>query len=434
MNYLIAAFFMSPGYILGMLLLYAPFADRVNKSQKRKLLAGYTVTYVINLLGLATAFSCWGISMEVVRNDMPVFGAVITLINILVIPGRTKEHLLTCGISMTCNNLMFNLTLFISVAFWGQETVESYLYGNVVNFVLLIISYYPLKKLMIKTVKPFMETEADEYWSGVWIIPLAMYFAMFFSATNAMELRTVRFLFSRVLIAVVTVSSCYAVSESRDLAKKHREMEDQLDMQKNLYAQMEGRVMEVRKLAHDFKHHLAVIQRYIDTDDRDGLQDYCWELGSRQIGGVRIPYTGNSAVDGVMYRYAQLAKEKNVSFEYMGSIGPCVMSNMDLSVLLGNALDNAITGCLTLEKDRSIRVIMQTEPNMISVLVHNTFDGIVVRREEEFYSRKRDNEPGIGMTSMRSICESYGAEMNVSWDSESFSVLFLIPVEKKTDL
>jgi len=430
MTYLISALFMSPGYIMGMLLMYAPFAGLVDKRQKRKIQIGCLLIYLINLIGIAVAFSYWGISMEVIRHDMPLFGTAITLLSITLIPGRTKEHLLVSGISMTCNNLLFNLTLFISVTLWGQETAKSYIYGIFVNLILLIISYLPLRKLIIKTVKPFLGTDSDEYWSGVWIVPLAMYFAMYLSAPNAQEIGSVKFLMSRVLIAVVTISTCYAISRDHKLVEKHRAMEEQYNMQKGLYAQLEARVMDARKLAHDFKHHIAAIQHYIDTDDREGLQEYCWELGDRPFAGVRIPYTGNGAVDGVLYRYAQLAKEQNVELEYLGSIQKCALSNIDLGVLLGNALDNALTGTLTLEKNRNIKVIMQSEAHMISVVVHNTFDGIVNKKEEVFYSRKRENEPGIGMRSMHSICEKYGADMDVKWDDSSFTVLFMLPVEQ----
>lgn len=431
MQNLIAALVMSPSYIVGILLAYLPFVNMVSKAQKKRLGLAYFAVYCLNLACLVKAFSLYGISVDVIRNDMPIFGLAVTLVNIVFIPGRTKEHLLASGISLTCNNLLFGLTVFISALLWGAETAISYIYGNFVNVVILLLAYHPLKNLVVNTVKPFLETDPKEYWSGVWIIPLAMFFSMFFTARSVQDIGTIRFVVSRGLIAVVTISACYAISRDHKMVQQKRSMEDQLAMQKSHYVEMERYVQRARKISHDYKHLIAVIQHYIDTDDKEGLQEYCWELSGKQVGGVRIPYTGNNAVDGLLYRYAQLCKEQNVEFSYAGSIGECAMSNMELSVLIGNALENALTGCKTLEENRRIHVVMQSEKEMTSVVVRNTFDGVVQKKGDVLYSRKRDKEPGIGMSSMRSICEKNGAEMNVQWDGDTFTVLFLIPGKKK---
>lgn len=110
-----------------------------------------------------------------------------------------------------------------------------------------------------------------------------------------------------------------------------------------------------------------------------------------------------------MYRYAKLAKEQDIAFEYFGSIQECTMQSMDLCVLLGNALDNALAGCMTISQGRRIKVVMQSEERMVSIVVHNTFDGQVCQADEVILSRKRDNEPGIGTGSMRAVCDKYGA-------------------------
>lgn len=430
MIYLIVALAVSPCYLPGILLRFAHFAHMVDKAKKGKMILTYTAVFVVNIFVLAGLFAASGVSLMTIRNVIPVYGMVITFINMYYIRGRVKEHLFVCGLVLITTNLLVNLTMFFSISIWDAATTESYLYGNLISIVLMSLTYVPLKKLMCKTIRPFIDNDFYEYWKGIWIIPLALYFAMYIGATTDPVARgTVKFLVSRVLFAVVTFSICYGISHDHKLAQRYKDVTEQLGMQKSHYADMELRVADARKKAHDFKHHIAVIQHYIDTNDRDGLQEYCWRLGEKQIGGVPIPYTGNSAVDGVMYRYAQLANDRDVEFEYVGSIGKCAMENMDLAVLMGNALDNALAGCMRLEENRKIHVVMQTEQEMISVVVHNTFDGIVQTAGEQLLSRKRDNEPGVGMSSMQTVCDKYGATMDYKWDEDSFTVLFMIPVE-----
>ena len=222
MQYLVYALLMSPGFILGMMLSYVPFSYMVDRGQKRKLGIAYLLIYCINLAGLAATFSVFGISMDVVRMDMPVFSLVVMAVNCWLIPGRIREHLLAIGISITCSNLLFGLTLFLSAFIWGGGTVDSYLYGNLVNYGVLIIFAWPLKKLMERTIRPFLENDANEYWKGVWIIPLAMYFYMFFSATSVENIDSVRFLISRAMMALVTLTACHGISQDHKMVQKKK--------------------------------------------------------------------------------------------------------------------------------------------------------------------------------------------------------------------
>ena len=43
-------------------------------------------------------------------------------------------------------------------------------------------------------------------------------------------------------------------------------------------------------------------------------------------------------------------------------------------------------------------------------------------------SRKRDNEPGVGMASMEHICHRYGGTLQHQWDEEAFTLLIMLPI------
>ena len=106
----------------------------------------------------------------------------------------------------------------------------------------------------------------------------------------------------------------------------------------------------------------------------------------------------------------------------------CV-SDMDLCVLLGNALENAFYGCMTRRDKRRIIVIAQTEEQIVSIVVHNTFDGKIETKDNILLSRKRGNDVGgIGLASMHEVCKRYGGTMETKWDEDRFMVLFLLPV------
>lgn len=414
--------------LFGFTLRYFPFRSVIAPEKKKVLFLVYAILSAVHFAVLSVIYGRYGITLDMVQLDGVVFTMLLLVDYLILIPGRWREHMFVYGVVVTCSYMVMSVPVYVSALYFGGA-VNMWtmgLYG-----VLLVLVYFPLKKLLETTVTPFLFLDSGNYWRTVWFIPVSMFLAMYFICPGGEHKDTINHLVSHGLIAAATITMCWSIAADHNRMKASFELEEQLNLQKNHYAQLETRVNDARKLAHDFKHHVSVIQHYLDTDDREGLQEYCWEMGSRPIQGVRIPYTGNGAVDGVLYRYAQLALERNTDFTYVGSVGACAISNMDLSVLIGNALENALTGCMTLEEGRKIQIVMQSEEKMVSILVHNTFDGVVQQKGDVLYSRKRENEPGVGMSSMQSICDKNGVEMNIQWDESSFTVLFMIPMQKQ---
>lgn len=65
------------------------------------------------------------------------------------------------------------------------------------------------------------------------------------------------------------------------------------------------------------------------------------------------------------------------------------------------------------------------------LLISNTFDGVVREKDGQFLSRKRENSPGIGLESIRSICDKYDAIMDIRYDSRTFLLLLVLPTREK---
>ena len=104
---------------------------------------------------------------------------------------------------------------------------------------------------------------------------------------------------------------------------------------------------------------------------------------------------------------------------------------MDLCVLLGNALDNAFTACLTSNEQKSISLIAQSEENVLSIVIQNTFDGKMDVEKDVIFSRKRDKEQGVGLKSMKEICDKYQGTMETKWDESKFTLLIMLPINEE---
>ena len=64
---------------------------------------------------------------------------------------------------------------------------------------------------------------------------------------------------------------------------------------------------------------------------------------------------------------------------------------------------------------------------MLSILVTNTFDGVINKTADIIMSRKADNRTGVGLKSMTEICNRHGGSMDIAYDDNTFTVVFVLP-------
>ena len=102
---------------------------------------------------------------------------------------------------------------------------------------------------------------------------------------------------------------------------------------------------------------------------------------------------------------------------------------VDADRLFGNALDNAIEAVLRLEeKKRNVGVVVRSKGDMVSVNVHNSYDGQAVIGADGFpVTTKEDkNFHGIGLKSIRQIAEKYHGICTVSTNEDTFILNVLL--------
>ena len=87
---------------------------------------------------------------------------------------------------------------------------------------------------------------------------------------------------------------------------------------------------------------------------------------------------------------------------------PLAVSELDLTALFGNLMENAIAGCLSLP-ERSLFFPYHGNPpqNSLYIVSTNSFDGHV-RKEKDRYRSTKHSGSGIGLASITATAESYG--------------------------
>lgn len=416
----------------GLIIRYIPFRSIANTQTKKKLFLLYGLSCLGNIAIATLIFHLWGLEQVVpyLHTGGSLFAIFVTLINIRLLPGRTGEHLFTLGMSRTLHFLMLSIPAYIISLQPQLDPVWQLIQLLGLYSILILITHYPLQQLLRHTIEPFLKLESEEYWKTIFFIPLVFFAAAAIMVWGADTVNPLLQLISSLVSSGMLILMCKSIQADHKRLERNLQMEKQLEYQRLHYTELRVRVEDARKLNHNLKHHIAAIRGYMDADDKEGLDRYCHELVSRIGSSTEVPYTGNAAVDGVLYHYIQEAKQKNINFKFTGTIHSPGIADIDLCAALGNALDNAISGCETLAENRHIALLCQSEKALLTIVVRNSFDGIIEKDKTSILSRKRENQAGVGLASMEAMCQRYGGSFQTSWDENSFTVMFLLPLNE----
>ena len=108
------------------------------------------------------------------------------------------------------------------------------------------------------------------------------------------------------------------------------------------------------------------------------------------------------------------------------------MKEAEIYSLFGNAIDNAISAVLPLEKDkRCIGVSVGKVKGFVTVNVHNYFDGELKMGADGLPRTSKGDEAnhGYGLKSIRYIANKYGGNMSVEADGNLFNLNIIFPRE-----
>ena len=103
------------------------------------------------------------------------------------------------------------------------------------------------------------------------------------------------------------------------------------------------------------------------------------------------------------------------------------MNAEDISICLGNLLDNAIEAVKELTEDRVIRLWITTDGNNIAISIKNRYKNALHKSGGRYLTSKEDDRMhGIGPSIVRQIVDQYAGEMEIREEDNVFDVMILM--------
>ena len=154
---------------------------------------------------------------------------------------------------------------------------------------------------------------------------------------------------------------------------------------------------------------------------------------SQQIGALyNVHVTGNLEIDAIISSKLVEARNNNIKVEHFITVGKKLpIGEMDLSVLLGNALDNAIEACNRYhESQAEILIKMDMDQQGLKILIENTMDKMSIKQSGSGFRTSKEDEQikhGYGIDNMKRVVEKYGGNLVIDLDDHWFKLRIVVP-------
>ncbi|GHU62434.1 hypothetical protein AGMMS49983_03850 [Clostridia bacterium] len=249
------------------------------------------------------------------------------------------------------------------------------------------------------------------------------------------------FLLQLAVVAAQFIRDAYVtISEKAATELRLQNMNSQVIVQREQYERLVGNSEKVKAMRHDLRHQLTVIRSLNEACDTDGIRKYIDELVVGLPRTVTETYCENYAVNAVAAYYIAIAEKEGVRVDAKLDIPKNTgrVLAVDLCVIVGNLLENAIEALHRMEEpDKYIRARARIVGNALSIIIENNFDGISRKQHGTYLSRKAEGgrrsadgwrHEGIGLSSVRTVCERYGGLLQIESEDNTWRVSALLNI------
>lgn len=204
----------------------------------------------------------------------------------------------------------------------------------------------------------------------------------------------------------------------------------QNDLVNKYYNEVEVMYRKMRSWRHDYHNHIQVLKANITLQQYDQAKSYLDRLEEDLTTVDTVLKTGNVMVDAILNSKLSLIQEKKIAVDATAVVpGNIAISGIDLSILIGNLLDNAMEACVQIpkESDRFIRIYIDIVKKQLYISVTNSMAGKAKKTGGTFLSTKQGNH-GFGLLRIDSIVSKYNGYLNRQSENSIFATEVMLPL------
>lgn len=213
-----------------------------------------------------------------------------------------------------------------------------------------------------------------------------------------------------------------------------REEEKTIAYQSKLLSQqvneIETMYMKMRGWRHDYHNHLQSLKAHLEAGQIDEIREYLKELENELDSIDTLYHSGNTQLDAILNAKLAIASKEDIPVKCDASLpAELTVSDIDLCVILGNLLDNAVESCRRIEDKtgRFLRVYIGILKKQLYISVTNSTNESERKRNDSYFTSKRGDH-GHGLKRVDMVVSKYDGYLNRQNEPGVFATEIVLPL------
>lgn len=211
-------------------------------------------------------------------------------------------------------------------------------------------------------------------------------------------------------IMVFEFIDTYSAKLELDVAQKL------IKQQSDSYKMLEVNESELRQLKHNIKEHMETMKELLRNNSAGESGEFLNSLNKLSSSVTGVSYTADSTLDAVLNAESRKAAEQNIKYVVKTHRlnAPVNIEAVDKSIILGNAIDNAIEACQNLD-EKFVVIDIAADDSRIKIRIENSSMPIDVKGG--FKTSKKDSvNHGFGIKSIKNSLRKYNGIYDLTYD------------------
>ena len=195
------------------------------------------------------------------------------------------------------------------------------------------------------------------------------------------------------------------------------------------YAEVENMYRKMRAWRHDYHNHMQVLTAYLEAGEVEKARVYLDEINENLVKVDTVIKTGNTMVDAILGSKISLMRSKDIRVDATARVPAALaVADVDLCVMIGNLLDNAMEACEKLPaEDRFARIYISVKGNHLYMSFTNSA-GKKQTKVGNIFASTKGADHGLGLSRVDTLVAQYGGYLTRASEDGGYTTEVILPL------
>lgn len=225
-----------------------------------------------------------------------------------------------------------------------------------------------------------------------------------------------------IVIILLVIHNSVSNYKERYYKGLSQTLSNQLDIQIQHYTQLKEHEEVLAGYRHDHKNLILCLRALLEANEVEQALEYINQMNLRIAPQKSVMDSGNYIADALIAEKMQNAQEHSIEIQFDGFIPSSRIENLDICIILANAVDNAIEACVGIYGSKVIYIRSTISNNLWLLMIQNPVEHTVVIKNNHIKTTKEDiSSHGFGLYNIETAVQRNNGQIELECSENTFT-------------